>query len=203
MDLLIVVPNARSYYRVIKFITELLGRNPNPKVVNIFRKHVKVLTRDYLSLMKHREFYSRIIKVKEDANLFKVYLEAYLKANNKEYFDSLIIGIDPGMRIGVAVIGDGEVIDLVVFHSFERLERYIENIVSNCPFRICKIKIGNGEKWYEIATELKKSVIFDKRITMEIIDEGGSNSHGIIGTVINWVHDKDLASAIKIALSSD
>ena len=95
---------------------------------------------------------------------------------NKEAYEELVIGVDPGKTFGVAVLGDGNVLEKKERLTREMAIDMVLTALQRHPARIRKIKIGNGipEIAEEIASRLKIAVPEDT--TIEIVSEAGTSN---------------------------
>ena len=64
--------------------------------------------------------------------------------SGKEHYNHLIIGIDPGKRPGVAVIGDGETVNLFQVGTPEDVGNTVRQILRTYPAYDLRIRIGHG-----------------------------------------------------------
>ena len=65
---------------------------------------------------------------------------------NREEFNKIIIGIDPGPRPGVAVMGDGVLLEAWECPVITNIRESISNIIGDYSYRYVMIKIGNGDR---------------------------------------------------------
>ncbi len=68
------------------------------------------------------------------------------KLLNKEYFNTIVIGIDPGPRPGVAVLGDSILIEAFECPEVFTIGDYIDSITSSYLYNEVLIKVGNGDR---------------------------------------------------------
>ena len=118
-----MTPNARSYYELLSFISDLLIRNPNPNLRKLLKLKVKVTTEKYTSISAMP--WMKIFRLNDGMDPFEAYFKIYLFSKGKKEFKNLLIGIDPGRRMGLAVIGDGEILDLRIFHETREIVEYL------------------------------------------------------------------------------
>ena len=64
---------------------------------------------------------------------------------NKTHFRSLVIGIDPGPKPGIAVIGDGVLLEAYECSSTRKVRKEIIDISLGYFYREVMVKIGNGD----------------------------------------------------------
>jgi hypothetical protein len=108
----------------------------------------------------------------------------------KEKFNRLIIGIDPGKRPGVAVIGDDDILSTAQVSSPEKVRSVVERVIKSYPSEETIVRIGHGDTTHRnrIINSLSK---FDLKV--EISDETKT-------TRIS--ESPDIDAAIDIALKS-
>lgn len=107
----------------------------------------------------------------------------------KAKFASLIVGIDPGKRPGLAVLGDGDILNVFQLASPEEVVKTIKQVQKTYPDQEILIRIGHGAP-----TQRNRIInsIFNIGFQMELVDE----SHTTQKTV-----QPDIKAAIDIALS--
>jgi hypothetical protein len=94
----------------------------------------------------------------------------------KEAFEKIIIGLDPGVATGLAVIGDGKVIEEGNCYSTQEVTRTISKTLRNINFTqtAVTVKIGNGVPVYkEMLQALDESL--PPEVTLEVVGEAGTN----------------------------
>ena len=64
---------------------------------------------------------------------------------NQEKFENLIIGVDPGPYPGVAVFGDGILIEAYECPTIMKLSSDIKAIASSYPYSSIQIRVGDGD----------------------------------------------------------
>jgi hypothetical protein len=108
----------------------------------------------------------------------------------KDIFQKLIVGIDPGKRPGVAIIGDGEILATAQVSSPEKVRHRVVRAIRSYPSIETIIRIGHGDTTHRnrIINSLS-----DLRMKIEISDETRT-------TKISETPDID--AAIDIALKS-
>jgi len=110
-----------------------------------------------------------------------------LKAlSGKDVYHNLIIGIDPGERPGVAVVGDDEIIQTFQAETPEDVKRIIEQVFKNYSSENRRIRIGNGAKIFRDRTI---NAVTDFNVPVEIVDESGTTKR----------MESDIEAAIEIA----
>ncbi len=112
----------------------------------------------------------------------------HLLAGGDEY-THLVIGVDPGKRPGIAVIGDGTIVNTYQAPSVERTAPYIDQMLATYPSKRVTIRIGHG------ATTQRNRIInalLERGCEVEIVDETNTSER---------VEDRDIHAAINIAIT--
>ena len=107
----------------------------------------------------------------------------------KKRFRSLIIGIDPGKRPGIAVLGDGEILNVYQPATPEDVVKIVKQVKRTYPDQDLLIRIGHGAP-----TQRNRIInaLFNFDMAMELVDE----SH-----TTHKTPQPDIKAAIDIALS--
>lgn len=109
-----------------------------------------------------------------------------------------IVGIDPGVRIGVSAFYLGDEVYSCVVYSAAKAANIVSKLLGSAPAKKKVVRIGDGniEVALKIADALAKK--FGKRIRIEIVNEAGTTS--LAKTKPNKRSVKDLRAARLIAL---
>jgi len=94
----------------------------------------------------------------------------------KEAYDKVVIGIDPGAEIGLAVIADGTVIEEVNCFSTQEVINSIIKTIRNVDFAATdvSVKIGNGVPVYKELVEALDETL-PPAVVLEVVGEAGTN----------------------------
>lgn len=116
-------------------------------------------------------------------------VEALRHLSGRETIEELVVGIDPGLRPGVAVLGDGTVLETFQAESPEDAARRACEAVRRIPARNITVRIGHGDT---INRNRTVNVLLDSGLYagLEVVDERGT-------TTIS--HSPDTLAAIRIA----
>ncbi len=94
----------------------------------------------------------------------------------KEYFEKIVVGIDPGEAIGLAVLGDGKVIEQGNCYSSHELVSCILKVLKTVNFSVTdvSVKMGNGVPVYkELLQDLDDAL--PPQVQLEVVGEAGTN----------------------------
>ncbi len=94
----------------------------------------------------------------------------------KEAYEKVVIGVDPGAAIGLAVIADGKIIEENNCYSSHELITSIQKCLKLINFQITSVtvKIGNGTPVYhELLEDLDYAL--PAEVVLEVVGEAGTN----------------------------
>src|SRR5437763_15200621 len=89
----------------------------------------------------------------------------------KSFWSELLVGIDPGREPGVAIIGDGEVIDTRIAASPEAVAFHVRQAIRTLPAEDARVRIGHGDPTNR--NRILNAVSRD-RIRVAIVDQAGT-----------------------------
>ena len=114
----------------------------------------------------------------------------------KNKYQRLVVGVDPGKDFGMAVVGDGVVLQTERTSSGEEAAIWIFNVIKHYESKLKTVKIGNGADIYrdEMIGTLDK--ILPSKIKLESVEESGTTK----SIDVSSRSSKDTSSAIKIAM---
>jgi hypothetical protein len=107
----------------------------------------------------------------------------------KEKFNRLIIGIDPGKRPGVAVMGDGEILEVYHVDSPEKVVSILKRVLKTYSKAEVLIRIGHGDPTHRNRII---NTLFNLGVQIEMVDETSTTRKTV---------QPDIKAAIDIALS--
>lgn len=128
----------------------------------------------------------------EEVSAAVVQAQQYLRG--KAVFDELVVGVDPGPRPGVAVLGDGEVLQTHVAPSPEGVRPILEEVLQSYEARVLHLRIGHGDP-----TNRNRilNAVAPLSLPTEIVDERGTTHKDRSRDTT-----RDIASAVAIARES-
>jgi hypothetical protein len=115
--------------------------------------------------------------------------EAQKLLSGKDVYNNLIIGIDPGKRPGIAVLGDGDVIQGFQTDSPEGATEIVKQILELYQAQEIKIRIGHDAPTFRNRII---NALFPLDIPIEIVNETNTTHK------VDW---DDIRAAVDIALT--
>jgi len=88
--------------------------------------------------------FDNIVSVEDDIR--KGVREALSRLSGKISYNQMIVGIDPGIKPGVALVGDGKILETEYADSPEEVREIIDHYIDGYNFKKMIIKIGHGDK---------------------------------------------------------
>ena len=147
---------------------------------------------------KHRINHEKILVYNGETDSDTVIIEVVKILQGKKVYEKIVIGIDPGEVLGLAVMADGKVFETENCFGIQEVLDKIKNTIKNVDFSstAVSIKIGKGVPAYK---DLLKALdlALPPEVVLEVVSEAGTsralneNKHrrGL----------RDIASAIRIA----
>jgi hypothetical protein len=137
-----------------------------------------------------RIYFKHKMTITEKDDITLMIDKALKMIEGKDKFGKLIIGIDPGKRPGVAVLGDGEVLEVYHVDSPEKVVNILKKVLKTYPNQEILIRIGDGAP-----THRNRIIngLFNIGHPMEMVDESNTTQKTV---------QPDIKAAIDIALSS-
>lgn len=92
--------------------------------------------------------------------------------------ETLLIGVDPGTRIGMAVYYGETSLQFATFDSVDRIRAGVASFVKKVPAKKTMVRIGNGNPAQAMVLAL---FLTDEmpHATVEIVDEAGTSARGV------------------------
>ena len=164
----------RAYFLIVNALREqnipfisVVPGEPAPSRVNLMITTEKE---------KNEVNFGKVLIFRGESELENLVSEIKALLLGKEAFEKIIIGIDPGGAIGVAVLADGKVIEEDNCYSSHEMVNSILKVLRTVNFSITKVvvKIGNGVPVYrELLKDLDDAL--PSQVMLEVVSEAGTN----------------------------
>lgn len=138
-----------------------------------------------------------VLEYEEGKNPVEIVDEAIRTVKGKRTYERLIIGVDPGQNFGVAVLGDGNMVETKNCTSLNETANTIKDVLSRTPATHTTIRIGNGAPSYAEELWLRLNEVILGNVVIESVREEGTSQS--LGETSNRRGKRDISSAIKIA----
>lgn len=190
--------SGRAYYKLVRELKErglpFLSLVPGEAIPSTVK--VVVTTEDEKTQIEH----PNVVIFYDNNNPKTAINEAHRIASDKEVYQEVAIGVDPGKTFGIAILCDGSVSRTEEGLSLEETVDTILSALEENPANLYSVKIGDGVP--ELAEELVRRIRrgLPDEVGVEIVSEKGT-SHGGMGSLGRRLSDAD--SAVLIARKKD
>ncbi len=197
-EIAVATASGKAYYLIVN---ELRKRNfpfrsimPNDSMPSDIK--VVITTDCEKTLIEH----NKILAYKDGSDIESIVNQALRIASGAETYEKLVIGIDPGEVMGLAVLADGKVIETQNCFGVDETLRKIADLFKD----ICGasessvfVKIGDGVTIYK--NELLRALdgVLPPNVVLETVSEAGT-SH-CLNESKHRRGFRDVVSAIRIA----
>jgi hypothetical protein len=190
--------SGKAYYLIV---SELKRRNVpflslTPKDPIPIEIKVVITTEEERRLIDHE----RILVYEDSIEPEALINEALQIAQGKEYYEKIIIGVDPGEVFGLAVVADGKVIETGNCFSAEEALKEIKNIVKKLekiPATSISVKLGDGVPMYRESFLRVLDRALSSNVILESVSEAGTDRY--LSETEHRRRLRDIVSAIRIA----
>ena len=195
-QIVVATVEGRSYYKIVSMLKSMnIGFSSlSPEEASRTNAKIIITTKNEASLIRREDL---IFDFQLDTSpaLFKAMLLKNLSGNYNE--DILVVGVDPGNRIGIYVLYLHTELYSTVQSSLREAVKFIMNILSciNSSKKILKIGNGDSIKCNHIAQEIKNQ---NESVIIEIVNEFGTSRN----ILPNCRRNRDVGSAKSIAFRS-
>jgi len=194
-EIALATVSGKAYYLLVRELkrrnVSFLSLKPGDSVP--FDVKAVITTGKERSLVMH----PKVLVFDEETDVAEVVNDAIRIVQGKQNYENLIIGVDPGRTIGVAVIGDGKLLEALKCSSLDETTNTILNILNRVPAAAKIVKIGDGAptQTKELLESLDEALPGDA--TIEVVCEAGTSRLARETTHRREV--RDAMSALKIA----
>jgi len=187
--------SGKAYY---KLVNELKGRDI-PFLSLTPRDPVPPSVKVVITTGKERQLITHlsVLIFNEEKDSATVVDEALRLVEGKKSYERVVIGVDPGKTLGLAVLGDGNVLETVTCSSLEETVNTVMKLLNRAPAAINVVKIGNGAPAYTKQLLNLLDEVLPEETAMEVVSEAGTSRFERKAT--HRREGKDVMSAIKIA----
>ncbi len=188
----VVTDNSSAYYIIVSRLkkTHLRFSSISPSGVPSHAEGLIVTTKKEAAA-----FQGTVVAIEDlDENplIMEGQLMSYLLDESKK---NLLVGIDPGSRIGVVVFYGGKELGTLTTTSAETVVNLLDRVARLVPHSLLSVKIGGGEPKSSASLALSLRETLPPSASIEIVDESGTSvsKRGAVGITT------DQKAAVRIA----
>jgi hypothetical protein len=194
----VVTVLGKAYYLIVNELKTknipFISLTPNdPVPIGI---KVVITTRKEQHLINHE----KILVYEGDTEPKALINEALQIVQGKEYYEKIVIGVDPGEVFGLAVLADGKVIETGNCFSVEETSNKIRDILRTLEkTRIASlsVKVGDGVPEYKEKLLRVLDNALPANVILESVSEAGTDRY--LNETKHRRGLRDIVSAIEIA----
>ncbi len=197
-DIAVATVSGRAYYLIVDELRKkavpfvsLTPFEPIPADVKVV-----ITTEEEKQLINHE----KILVYKNGADREALISTALQNVRGKEGYSKIVIGVDPGEVLGLAILADGKVIETENCFSVDETSRKISGVIRNLgdpSSTSITVKVGDGVP--ACKEELLKALddALPEEVILESVSEAGTSR--FLNEAKHRRGPRDIASAIKIA----
>jgi hypothetical protein len=194
----VVTVSGKSYYLIV---SELKRKNI-PFLSLTPYEFIPIEIKAVITSKKERHLikHERTLIYEEGTDPEALINETLKIVEGKESFERVIIGVDPGDVLGLAVLADGKVIETMNCFSVEETLTKIENVLkslANIPVASISVKIGDGVPVCKESLLRALDNALPSGVVLESVREAGTNRS--LNEAKHRRGLRDIVSAIQIA----
>jgi hypothetical protein len=194
----VVTVSGRAYYLIVSELKKknvpFISLTPNDPVPIEIK--VVITTEKEQHLISHE----KILVYNDEVEPEALINEALQIIHGKEYYEKIVIGVDPGEVFGLAVLADGKVVETENCFSVEETLNKIKNILKNLektPVNSLWVKIGDGVPVYKEKLLRVLDDALPSNVMLESVGEAGTDRY--LNETEHRRGLRDIVSAIRIA----
>jgi len=190
--------SGKAYYLIVSELKRknvpFLSLTPNDPIPIEIK--VVITTEEEQHLINHE----KILVYQDGVEPEALINEALQIVQGKEYYEKIVIGVDPGEVFGLAVLADGKVIETGNCFSVEETSNRIRNILGNLgktPITSVSVKVGDGVPMYKEKLLQILDNALPLNVMLESVSEAGTDRY--LSETKHRRGLRDIVSAIRIA----
>jgi hypothetical protein len=190
--------SGKAYYLIVNELKKknvpFISLTPNDPVPIEIK--IVITTKKEQHLISHEKILAYTDEVEPEA----LVNEALQIIHGKEYYEKIVIGIDPGEVFGLAVLADGKVVEAENCFSVEETLNKIKNVLKNLEKTpVCSfwIKVGDGVPAYKEKLLLMLDDALPSNVILESVSEAGTDRY--LNETEHRRGLRDIVSATRIA----
>lgn len=203
----LIIKNPKVRFSIINFLSEYdINFTEFFSVDELINANIDVILTDMDDLLNLSfNFKNKIVFINNDFISQKFMFKIMPYLHNKDIFNEIIVGIDPGKTYGFILLADGKIILKREFKELDLLVELLWESINEIPAKSVLIRIGDGggEFFRSLLDKLREKASNDKicnrDICLEIVNE--KSLFSAIFKCINKSFSNNVLSAYMIALN--
>jgi hypothetical protein len=190
--------SGKAYYLIVNELRKknipfisLIPNEPIPVEVKVV-----VTTKEEQHLINHE----KILVYQDETELTPLINEAVQIVHGKEFYEKIVIGIDPGEVCGLAVLADGKIIETENCFNIQETLNKVKNVLRGFEKNQITsffVKVGDGVPAYRENLLRVLDNALPQNVILESVSEAGTNRH--LSETKHRRGLRDIVSAVKIA----
>ena len=193
----VVTTSGKAYYRLVEGLRKRSVPFVSLRPEDTIPLSVKVVITTGEEEKKIR--FPKVLVYNEDEDPTDVIEKALQILSGKSTYNQVVVGVDPGKTLGIAVMGDGNLLRSMNVFDTEEAAQKILRALNAVNASMKKVRIGDGAREYQ----LKLVKLLDRNlpsdITLESVNEEGTTRTNEAPLKYNHV-PRDIMSAVRIAI---
>lgn len=133
---------------------------------------ILVVTKEEEEKVKPTNYPKKVVLTNsESLNVDRAFSKIILGIEGKKVWESLIIGVDPGLSIGVAIITDGCLRSTLETRDIREVVRFIIGSIKNTPSKMTIIRMGSTGGYRRVLLLNELLNVKPSNVSLEIVDE--------------------------------
>jgi len=164
--------SGKAYYKLVNelksrglFFLSLKPWDPTPLDIDVV-----ITTEKERHLVKH----PNLLVYEDNVDPAIIIDEAMRLIQGKKNYEKVVAGIDPGETFGVAILGDGNVIETFSCSSSEETVKAVKEAFRRIPTSVNVVKVGDAPTYTRELLRLLDDTL-PENVTIEIVSEAGTS----------------------------
>jgi hypothetical protein len=190
--------SGKAYYLIVNELKKknipfisLIPNEPIPVEIKVV-----ITTKKEQHLINHE----KILTLQDETEPAAVINEALQIVHGKEFYEKIVIGIDPGEVFGLAVLADGKIVEtdncFNILETLDKIRSILKNFEKN-KITSFSVKVGDGVPAYRENLLRALDNALPQNVILESVSEAGTNRY--LSETKHRRGLRDIVSAVKIA----
>lgn len=196
-DIAVVTTSGKAYYRLVGGLRKrgLPFVSLRPEDAIPLSVKVVITTGEE----EKKIHFPKVLVYDEDKDPTDVIEQALQMLSGKSTYNQVVVGVDPGKTLGIAVMGDGNVLRSMNVFDTEEAAQKILRALNAINADTKKVRIGDGARDYQLKLVKLLDRSLPPDITLESVNEKGTTRTN--ETPLKHSHvPRDIMSAVRISM---